>query len=87
MAKAPAKEVNLAAKYSGGLFQPIVEKCEGCERVIEVEPNKYCKTYAVPEAKWKFGMCNFATHVKKEIAVNAVKVNPLKASKRAMGGK
>lgn len=82
-----AAETNLAAKYSSGMFKNIVEKCEGCERVIEVESSRYCKAYAAPEAKWKFGLCNFATHVKREIAVNAVKVNPLKASKRAMGGK
>ena len=69
--------------YSSGVFSPIVEKCDGCERVIEVESEKYCQSYSSPSAKWKLGICNFATHVKPEIEVNKVRVNPLKASKRA----
>lgn len=71
--------------YSSGIFNPVIDKCEGCERIIEVESQRFCKTYAAPEAKWKLGMCNFATHVKPEISANKVKINPLKASKRAMG--
>jgi hypothetical protein len=74
-------------KYTSGLFQPIVDKCLGCERIVEVNDNKYCRTYIYPEAKWRCGICNFATHVKPEIGAVAVKVNPLKASKRAMGKK
>ena len=72
--------------YTSGAFSPIVEKCDGCERIIEVESQKYCQSYSAPEAKWKLGICNFATHVKPEIAVNTVRVNPLKASKRAGRG-
>jgi len=71
--------------YTSGIFNPIVEKCDGCDRVIEVEAQKYCKTYSAPSAKWKLGICNFASHVKPEILTSKVKVNPLKASKRAMG--
>lgn len=71
--------------YSSGIFNPVVEKCDGCERIVEVESQKFCKTYAAPDAKWKLGICNFATHVKPEILASTVKVNPLKASKRAMG--
>ncbi len=71
--------------YTSGAFNPVVEKCDGCERIIEVETQKYCKTYAAPDAKWKLGICNFATHVKPEISATTVKINPLKASKRAMG--
>ena len=41
------------------------------------------KSYAMPDAKWRLGICNFATHVKPELKVGTVKVNPLKASKRA----
>jgi len=92
MAGAKAKQANniseeTLAKYSSGLFNTIIEKCEGCERVVEIEKTKYCRTYAIPEAKWKLGICNFATHVKPEIATITTKVNPLKASKRAMGKK
>ena len=71
------------AKYSEGKFQPIVEDCEGCDRVVEAEGTKYCQTYLYPEATWRVGICNFATHRKPEIIVTNVKVNPLKAAKRA----
>jgi len=75
------------AKYSNGLFNPIIEKCEGCERIVTVKNGRYCQTYISPEAKWKLNMCNFATHVKPEISMTATKINPLKASKRAMAKK
>ncbi len=71
--------------YSSGIFNPINEKCEGCERIIEVDSQKICKTYTAPAAKWKLGICNFASHVKPDLSTATVKVNPLKASKRAMG--
>jgi hypothetical protein len=68
--------------YSG-TFKPVVDKCEGCERVVEEDGSRYCKTYVNPEAKWRLGICNFATHQKPEIKVAKVRINPLKASKRA----
>jgi len=70
-----------------GCFKPVVEKCEGCERIVETEGARHCKTYADPQAKWRLGICNFATHAKPEITVAVVKVNPLKASKRASAKK
>jgi hypothetical protein len=91
MAGANAKQANISeealAKYSSGLFNPIIDKCEGCERIVEAGSVKYCQTYVMPAAKWKLSICNFATHVKPEIATILTKVNPLKASKRAMGKK
>ena len=72
-------------QYTNGTFNTIAEKCDGCERIIEVESAKYCKTYTAPEAKWKLGIRNFASHVKPEITTTSVRVNPIKASKRAMG--
>lgn len=72
---------------TSGFFNPIIEKCEGCERIVEADNNKYCKSYAYPEAKWRLGICNFATHVKPELIVGNVKINPIKASKRASGKK
>ena len=75
-------ETGSTALHSSGFFNPVTEQCEGCDRIIEVESAKYCKSYAIPEAKWKLGICNFATHVKPEIQVVTVKINPLKASKR-----
>ena len=66
-----------------GSFKPIIDKCEGCERIVEEDGVKFCKTYANPEAKWRLGICNFATHQKPEIKVAKARINPLKASKRA----
>ena len=78
-------DTDTLARYSSGLFSPINEKCEGCDRVVEAASVKYCQTYVSPDAKWKLGLCNFATHAKIELATSKTKVNPLKASKRAMG--
>ena len=78
---------NAGAAISSGLFSPIVEQCNGCERIVEVNAVQYCKTYASPSAKWRLGICNFATHVKPEIVTAKTRVNPLKASKRAMAKK
>ncbi len=76
-----------AVKYSDGKFQQIIDKCEGCERIVEESGSKYCQTYLYPEAKWRLGICNFATHQKPEIKVAKVRVNPLKAAKRASKSK
>jgi hypothetical protein len=73
--------------YTTGIFNPVIDRCDGCDRVIEVESQKFCKTYSTPAAKWKLGICNFASHVKPEVLTSTIKVNPLKASKRAMGKK
>lgn len=64
-------------------FKPIIDKCEGCDRIVEEDGERHCKTYVNPEAKWRLGICNFATHQKPEINVAKVRINPLKASKRA----
>lgn len=72
-----------AANYGQRSFQPIIDKCEGCDRVVGENDVNYCKTYVNPAAKWRIGYCNFATHSKPEINVVKVRINPLKASKRA----
>ncbi|MGL1930178.1 MAG: PxxKW family cysteine-rich protein [Desulfotalea sp.] len=77
---------NTAVNYTDGRFKSVAEKCVGCDRITEQEGTQYCTTYVNPEAKWKLGLCNFATHVKPEIKVNTVRVNPLKAAKRASKG-
>ena len=67
---------------------PIVEKCEGCDRAKEHEGVRYCSTYPLPERKWAQKVCNFATHIKAEKDTGGkVKINPLKASKRAARGR
>lgn len=71
---------------NGMVLQPIVEQCAGCARVRNVEATEYCSSYPMPASKWAQGRCNFATHVKVAVAAK-VKVNPLKASKRAAKGR
>jgi len=73
--------------FNGGTCHPIVEKCEGCDRIIEYPSGKYCSTYPHPEIKWQNGRCNFATHVKDAAQKGNKKLNALKASKRKASGK
>ncbi len=78
---------NTAVSYSNGTYKPVVEKCEGCDRIVEEAGTKYCQSYLDPSAKWRIGICNFATHAKPEIVVAKIRVNPLKAAKRASKSK
>jgi len=71
--------------YPGGACKTIVADCEGCDHVQEWPTGRYCSSTADPAARWTFGTCNMATHVKIAHAVEKKKVNPLKASKRAGG--
>ncbi len=64
----------------------IVEKCEGCNQIVDKEDGLYCKSYADPSVMWKDDICIRASHVKREIASIETKINPLKASKRAARG-
>jgi hypothetical protein len=92
-----AKQVNHfegATKTDKGMFfngfdcEPVVEKCEGCERAVEFEGGKFCSSYPWPSRKWSLGACNFATHVRATVDQHGqVKINPLKASKRAARGR
>ena len=72
--------------YNGFVCQPVIDKCEGCERAHAFEGNNYCSNYSTPASKWTLGTCNMATHIKKEFKA-AAKINPLKASKRATKAK
>jgi len=72
--------------FAGGTCKEIVAKCEGCANILAVGDKKYCKTFPDPKAKWMFGVCGLATHIVRK-AEEAKKVNPLKASKKAMQGK
>ena len=76
-------EASETTKYAERSFQPVIEKCDGCERVVDENSTKYCRTYLDPAAKWHLGLCNFATHAKPELKLVKIRVNPLKASKRA----
>lgn len=69
--------------YNGGKCYPIVDNCNGCNRVIEYPTGLYCSAYSEPALKWVQGVCTLATHVKKNNGtVEEKKLNPLKASKR-----
>lgn len=71
-------------EYNGVLMEPVVEDCKGCERIATVQDREYCTSYALPAGKWRHGACNFATHVKISVDKSGeVKLNPIKASKRA----
>ena len=72
-----------AAKFIDGSFLPVCEQCEGCDRIVEAVSGKFCDTYMNPDAKWRLGICNFATHAKPEVKIVKIRVNPLKAAKRA----
>jgi hypothetical protein len=73
--------------YNGGHCHPIVEKCEGCQRVMEFPTGRYCISFTEPRLKWAKGICPLATHVEREYRVTARKINPLKASKRSMSNR
>ncbi|WP_291327823.1 PxxKW family cysteine-rich protein [Desulfovibrio sp. UCD-KL4C] len=74
--------------FKGSILEPVVEQCDGCERAIEFDSKKYCPSYAQPAKKWSHGVCNFATHARAGVDKEGkVKVNPLKASKRAARGR
>ncbi|MFH1152578.1 MAG: PxxKW family cysteine-rich protein [Pseudomonadota bacterium] len=68
--------------FNGGECKPIIEQCEGCNRVVECEGGKYCSAAPDPAVKWKNGNCNLATHIKIVVETKKQKLNPIKASKR-----
>lgn len=68
--------------FNGGSCAPIIEKCEGCNKVLESAMGRFCKMYPDPKAKWAMGGCPTSSHVKRDIKEEQ-KINPLKASKRA----
>ncbi len=71
-------------KYNGFFLKPVVEQCEGCERILEHESGQYCASCPNPDQKWSRKACNFATHTRGNgPKIEKAKVNPLKASKRA----
>ncbi|MDY0225392.1 hypothetical protein SAMN04488082_102232 [Desulfomicrobium apsheronum] len=82
-----AVKTDEGVQVNGVVMHPIVEQCEGCERIREFEGAKFCGTYPQPAAKWRLGTCNFSTHTKTAPGKGKAKVNPLKASKRAAKGR
>ncbi len=63
--------------------RPIVEKCDGCDRVAKEGEGKTCTAFAFPETKWRLGNCSMATHIKVEAAKGEkVRVGQQKQKKR-----
>jgi hypothetical protein len=65
-------------------FLPVVDQCEGCDRIVESASGRVCRSYLNPGHKWSIGTCNLASHVKVKVK-KRLAVNPLKASKKAAG--
>ncbi|MFW6054717.1 MAG: PxxKW family cysteine-rich protein [Thermodesulfobacteriota bacterium] len=71
-------------EVNGMLMEPVIDKCNGCERIVSIQNEQYCSSYPQPSKKWRHGACNFATHIKASVdKAGEVKINPIKASKRA----
>jgi hypothetical protein len=68
--------------FNGGKCKPVVEACNGCERILGFEELNFCASFPDPDVKWRLGICNLATHVKNGKKEMVQKLNPLKASKR-----
>ena len=69
-------------QFNGGNCHPIVEKCEGCQKIKEFPAGTYCLSFPDPATKWRVGNCTMASHLKVSKAKGNGKLNPLKASKR-----
>ncbi|NPA25049.1 MAG: hypothetical protein GXO34_04395 [Deltaproteobacteria bacterium] len=70
--------------FIGGSCKPIIDKCEGCAKITEVDDAKYCICYPDPESRWFNGTCTMATHIKRDVEQIKKKINPLKASKKGI---
>ena len=70
--------------FPGGSCKPIIESCEGCGKITEVDGTKYCLSYPDPQSRWVAGTCNLATHIKRDVEQIKKKINPLKASKKGI---
>jgi len=73
--------------FNGGHCHEVVESCQGCSRTVTSSHGTFCSVTPQPATKWARGNCNFATHIERKPAEQTLKVNPLKASKRAAGSK
>jgi len=73
--------------FNGGQCHAVVDSCQGCSRSIQFPEGTFCNVAPNPSVKWARGNCNMATHLERKPVEQAQKLNPLKASKRAAGGK
>jgi len=75
---------NKGCQFNGGSCHTIVDRCEGCQKVLELPTGNFCRVFPDPAIKWRMGTCNMATHIKASNGNKNGKLNPLKASKRRM---
>ena len=84
-----AVKTDAGVTYKGVVMEPVDEKCEGCERHPALRRRKFLSH--LRPARPQVGPTASAispTHVRAEVdKTGAVKVNPLKASKRAARGR
>jgi hypothetical protein len=72
--------------FPTGKCYPIAEKCGACKNTELFDDVIYCKVYMDPGAIWTTS-CGRSTVMAKPIIEEQKKINPLKASKKASGGK
>ncbi len=73
--------------FNGGRCHSVVDTCEGCSRTVTFDEATFCAVAPNPASKWARGSCNFATHLERKAVETNLKINPLKASKRAAASK
>ena len=44
--------------------EQIVDKCIGCDRIVELDESQTCNAYEFPRLKWRLGNCPLASHVR-----------------------
>lgn len=70
--------------FFGGSCKPVIDKCEGCAKIITYNSENYCSSFPDPASRWQNGTCNMATHIKRDVEQIKKKINPLKASKKGI---
>lgn len=81
-----AVKTEQGVEVKGMLMQPVVEKCEGCDRVRTFEEQQFCGSYPNPRqevVRRALQLCYPHQDGKRQ----GRQVNPLKASKRAAKGR
>jgi hypothetical protein len=68
--------------YNEGACLPVIEDCDGCQKIAQFPTGTYCLSVPDPSLKWKNGICNMASHAKVSGKVDKHKLNPIKASKK-----
>jgi hypothetical protein len=82
-----SEEDQKCVSLDGDCF-PIIEQCEGCDKIYEFEGVYYCKVYTNPKRKWEMIPCYFKKQKEREIEIEKKKdlLNPIKMSKRRRRG-